>query len=340
MNTLLVNQSLLAYNTFGVEATARYFMEADSLAAVQTALRLPEVQGLPLLVLGGGSNLLFTRNFEGLVLKISLKGIELLDEDKQFYYVRAAAGENWHGFVQHCIAHGWAGVENLSLIPGTVGAAPIQNIGAYGVELKDVFEELQAIAIADGSLHTFSHSDCRFAYRESIFKHQAKGQYIIISVTFRLSKIPRINTSYGAISQTLAEMGIASPTIAEVSRAVIRIRQSKLPDPAELGNAGSFFKNPEIPKTQFEALQHQYPDMPAYPAATPDCVKVAAGWLIEQCGWKGKRMGNTGAHRKQALVLVNYGGASGMEIWQLAQQIQASVAEKFGICLQPEVNII
>lgn len=340
MNTLLVNQSLRPFNTFGIDATAHYFMEVDSISALQNALQLPEIQGLPLLVLGGGSNLLLTRNFEGFALKISLKGIELLHEDEQCYYVRAGAGENWHGFVQHCIANGWAGVENLSLIPGTVGAAPMQNIGAYGVELKDVFYELQALAIAEGSLHTFLHSDCRFGYRESVFKHEAKGKYIITSVTFRLRKTPQINVSYGAIRQTLEAMGISSPTIADVSRAVIHIRQSKLPDPTQLGNAGSFFKNPEIPKAQYDELKTRYPDLPAYPTDHPDRIKVAAGWLIEQCGWKGKRVGNTGAHKDQALVLVNYGGASGAEIWQLAQQIQASVAERFGVQLQPEVNVV
>jgi len=340
MNTLLANQSLRPFNTFGIDATARYFMEADSVTALQNALRLPEIQGLPLLVLGGGSNLLLTRDFEGFVLKISLKGIELVGEDEYFYYVRAGAGENWHGFVQHCIAKGWAGVENLSLIPGTVGAAPMQNIGAYGVELKDVFYELQALAIADSSLHTFSHSDCRFGYRESIFKYEAKGKYIITSVTFCLRKTPQINISYGAIRQTLEAMGIAAPTIADVSRAVIHIRQGKLPDPAHLGNAGSFFKNPEIPKAQYEELKARYPDLPAYPTEQPDRMKIAAGWLIEQCGWKGKRVGNTGAYKNQALVLVNYGGASGAEIWQLAQQIQASVAERFGVQLQAEVNVV
>ena len=340
MNTLLANQSLRPFNTFGIDATARYFMEADSVTALQNALRLPEIQGLPLLALGGGSNLLLTRDFEGFVLKISLKGIELVGEDEYFYYVRAGAGENWHGFVQHCIAKGWAGVENLSLIPGTVGAAPMQNIGAYGVELKDVFYELQALAIADSSLHTFSHSDCRFGYRESIFKYEAKGKYIITSVTFCLRKTPQINISYGAIRQTLEAMGIAAPTIADVSRAVIHIRQGKLPDPAHLGNAGSFFKNPEIPKAQYEELKIRYPDLPAYPTEQPDRMKIAAGWLIEQCGWKGKRVGNTGAYKNQALVLVNYGGASGAEIWQLAQQIQASVAERFGVQLQAEVNVV
>lgn len=340
MNTLLVNQSLRPFNTFGIDAATHYFMEVDSVAALQNALQLPDIQGLPLLVLGGGSNLLLTRNFEGFALKISLKGIELLHEDEQFYYVRTGAGENWHSFVQHSIANGWAGVENLSLIPGTVGAAPMQNIGAYGVELKDVFYELQALAVAEGSLHTFSHSDCRFGYRESVFKHEAKGKYIITSVTFRLRKTPQINVSYGAIRQTLEAMGISSPTIADVSSAVIHIRQSKLPDPAQLGNAGSFFKNPEIPKAQYDELKTRYPDLPGYPTDYPDRMKVAAGWLIEQCGWKGKRTGNTGAHKDQALVLVNYGGASGAEIWQLAQQIQASVAERFGVQLQAEVNVV
>ncbi|MCS6967729.1 MAG: UDP-N-acetylmuramate dehydrogenase [Cytophagales bacterium] len=339
MGELLANYSLKSLNTFGVEAKARYFMEVSSLEALRAVLQLPEVKNLPLLVLGEGSNVLFTRHFEGLVLKINLKGIKFLGKDSQFYYIQAAAGENWHQFVQTCLANHWAGVENLSLIPGTVGAAPVQNIGAYGVELKDVFYQLEAVDITSGKLCVFSKQDCQFGYRDSIFKRQVKGKYIITSVTFQLFQEPRINISYGNVKQTLAEMGITQPTIWDVSRAIIHIRQSKLPCPTRLGNAGSFFKNPEVPQEQATFLKSLYPHMPFYPSEKPGKVKLAAGWLIEQCGWKGKRIGKVGTYDRQALVVVNYGGASGAEIWQLAEQIRASVAEKFNLWLEPEVQV-
>jgi UDP-N-acetylmuramate dehydrogenase len=302
-------------------------------------LNNPDLQGIERLVLGGGSNVLLTRDFEGLVIKIGLKGIQKIREDQHHVWLKVAAGENWHEFVLHCIEQGYAGVENLSLIPGTVGAAPMQNIGAYGVEIKEVFEELTALNIATQQLVTFDLPTCRFGYRESIFKHEAKGRYIIVDVTFRLNKVPTYHVNYGDIQQTLAEMGVSDLSIKAVSDAVIRIRQSKLPNPAEIGNAGSFFKNPEIPKEQFEQLKAQHPTMPGY-ETSPATMKVPAGWLIEQAGWKGHRSGNVGVHARQALVLVNYGGGTGLEIKALSEKIQASVFERFGVKLQAEVNFV
>jgi UDP-N-acetylmuramate dehydrogenase len=332
--------SLRPHNTFGIEVRARYFVQVGTVPQLLAALALPQAQAGPLLVLGGGSNVLFTQDFPGLVIKLGLMGQEKLHEDGDHVWVRAGAGEPWHGFVQWSLAHGWGGLENLSLIPGTVGAAPMQNIGAYGVELRDTFHSLQAVEIATGQVQVFDNASCQFGYRESIFKHQAKGRYIIASVTFRLAKQPTLHLGYGAIRDTLAAAQIVEPTIHDVGRAVVQIRQSKLPDPAQLGNAGSFFKNPEIGQTQYDALKAEFPTLPGYPGTGPDRVKVAAGWLIEQCGWRGKRVGNTGAHKDQALVLVNYGGATGLEIWALAQAIQASVQAKFGIAIQPEVNLV
>ncbi|WP_234736079.1 UDP-N-acetylmuramate dehydrogenase [Tellurirhabdus bombi] len=335
------NISLKSYNTFGIDAKARYWVEVESQDDLKTLFQLTEFLTIPKLILGGGSNILLTRDFDGLVVKNNIKGIEVVREDSQHVYVRAGAGENWHNFVLYCVAHHYAGIENLSLIPGTVGAAPMQNIGAYGVEIEQVFEQLEAVHLKTGEIHTFLHSDCRFGYRESIFKHEAKGEYIITSVTFQLNKTPTFHTSYGAIQETLTEMGIADDqlSIKAISDAVIRIRRSKLPDPAEIGNAGSFFKNPEIPKEQFDRLKALYPAMPGYPIGET-AVKVPAGWLIEQAGWKGKRVGNTGVHTKQALVLVNHGGTTGEEVKALAAKIQASVADQFGIHLNPEVNFV
>ncbi|MCU0450034.1 MAG: UDP-N-acetylmuramate dehydrogenase [Bernardetiaceae bacterium] len=340
MSRLREHEPLQGYNTFGLAATARYFAHADSVATLRAILASPQAQAGPLLILGGGSNLLLTADFPGLVIKIDLQGIEKTAETDHHVWVRAGAGENWHQFVMHCLDQNWAGLENLSLIPGTVGAAPMQNIGAYGVELKDTFTELEAVEIATGDLQRFDREACQFGYRESIFKHWAKGRFVITSVTFKLDKQATLHTHYGAITDTLKAMQVAEPTIRTVSQAVIHIRQSKLPDPAKLGNAGSFFKNPEIPTPQFEQLQAQHPGLPGYPGQAPGFTKVAAGWLIEQCGWRGKRVGNTGAHRDQALVLVNYGGATGQEIWALAQAIQQSVRERFGIELRAEVNVV
>lgn len=336
---LITDQNLLPYNTFGLNANSKAFAEVHSINKLREVLTTPEAKQLPLLILGGGSNILLTQDHPGLVIKNSIKGIDLVKEDNEHVWLKAYAGEVWHDLVMYTVDKGLGGIENLSLIPGQVGAAPMQNIGAYGVELVQVFEELEALHIANGELHTFDKDACQFGYRESIFKHDLKGQYVICSITIKLSKHPKPNTSYGAITDTLKEMGVDQPTVKDISNAVIAIRQSKLPDPKELGNAGSFFKNPEISKEAFGELQKVHPNVPHYPLES-GLVKVPAGWLIEQAGWKGKRIGNTGSHAKQALVLVNYGNATGAEIWQLAMDIQASVKQQFNITIKPEVNVI
>lgn len=333
------NVSLQPYNTFGIEVKANKFARFKSVQELQEILMHPDVKHENKLVLGGGSNLLFTKDFDGVVLQNYIKGIEILNENDDHALVKAGGGEVWHEFVLYTLEQDLGGLENLSLIPGTVGAAPLQNIGAYGVELKDVFHELEAVHIETGNIKTFNRPDCRFGYRESIFKNKLKGQYIVTSVTFKLHKKPVLNTSYGAISSVLDELKIQYPTIQDISSVVCNIRRSKLPDPAVIGNAGSFFKNPEIPVEQFEVLKDQFPAIPSYPVSDTT-VKVPAGWLIEQCGWKGKVISNYGVHRNQALVLVNYGGASGNHIRQLAWDIIESVYKKFGIRLHPEVNII
>ena len=335
---VLQDVSLQPHNTFGLEARARHWITITATEQLQELLRDPTYQSVPKLVLGGGSNVLFTQDFAGLLIKIAIPGISVVKEDDDEVYVRSGAGVGWHELVMHCIERGYGGIENLSLIPGTVGAAPMQNIGAYGVEIKDVFSSLEAVEIATGNRHTFELADCQFGYRSSVFKHERKGQYIITSVTLRLRKQPVLNTSYGAIAETLARKHIHAPTIRDVSEAVIDIRRSKLPDPQQIGNAGSFFKNPVIPRAQYEALLTDYPTMPGYP--TEQAVKVPAGWLIEQCGWKGKRVGNIGVHNQQALVLVHFGGGQGSALMTLAQDIKASVLKKFGIVIEPEVNMI
>ncbi len=334
---ILSNQSLLAYNTFGINATTQHWIHATSVEHVKEGLTFSRDKKL--LVLGGGSNILLLKDWDGLSLHVGLKGIEKIGEDPDYCYVKAGAGENWHHFVLYCLDNNLGGVENLSLIPGNVGAGPMQNIGAYGVEIKDVFYELEAINRNDLTLHTFSNQDCEFGYRSSIFKTRAKDEFIILSVTFRFSKNPALNTSYGAIENELNDQGINAPDMKDVSNAVIAIRSSKLPDPAKIGNAGSFFKNPVISAKTFEQLKSSYTDMSAYPQADGS-VKVAAGWLIEKAGWKGKRMGNFGVHAHQALVLVNYGGANGSDIYQLSEDILQDVKSKFGIELEREVNII
>lgn len=331
------NISLKPYNTFGIDVQARYFSSFSSSEELTELLR--ETLSNNLLILGGGSNILFTQPFNGLVLKNEWKGIELVRQDKDYYYVRAHAGEKWHTFVLYCIANNYAGVENLSLIPGNIGASPMQNIGAYGVEIKDVFYELEAYHLKEHTIHTFGLDDCHFGYRESVFKNKYANQYAILNVTYRLRKQPVFHTSYGAIGQELEKMKVSELSIKAISDAVIRIRSSKLPDPANTGNAGSFFKNPVITKTHFEELKRLFPDIQGYPAEE-NKIKVAAGWLIEQCGWKGYRKGDAGCYDKQALVLVNYGNASGQEIYDLSTSIIQSVAEKFQIRLEREVNIL
>ncbi len=338
--TVTENVSLKSFNTFGIEARARYFVRVQTTAELHDVLANPVYRPLPKLVLGGGSNVLFINDFfDGLVIKIDIKGITVLEETQQSVRLEVGAGEVWHDLVVHTIEKGYSGLENLSLIPGTVGAAPMQNIGAYGVEIKETFDSLEALHVESGESRRFTNAECRFGYRESVFKHELKGQYIITSVRFNLSKIPVFHTSYGAIQDTLREMGIGELSVKAISEAVCHIRRSKLPDPAQIGNAGSFFKNPEIPKAQFEALKAQYPGIPGY-VTSPDFVKVPAGWLIEQCGWKGKVVGATGVHKMQALVLVNYGDAKGQEIKALAEEVQRSVQERFGIRLTPEVNFL
>jgi UDP-N-acetylmuramate dehydrogenase len=330
------NVSLQAYNTFGLSAQAKEFYTINAVADIQKLLPITQ----PLLVLGGGSNMLFTQNWEGVVLKMDIKGIDKINENSQFVTVKIGAGENWHQVVLWSVNENLGGMENMSLIPGTVGAAPIQNIGAYGAELKDVFVELEALELKTGKVKTFSKRACKFGYRESIFKQTKKGEYIIVSVTVRLRKNPRtFNTNYGDVSRILAQ-NKAKKSLKAVSDAVIAIRKSKLPDPAELGNSGSFFKNPEIPRAQYTALVALHPTLPSYNVADPDRVKIPAGWLIEQAGWKGKRVGNTGSHAQQALVLVNYGGATGAEVHALALSIIEDVRAKFGVSLSPEVNIL
>ncbi len=329
--------SLKPYNSFGIDMPAKTF------APFHTENELKELLSArnpkePLLVLGGGSNVLLTQPFDGWVLQNRIPGIKVCRENDDFVWVCAGAGENWHHFVTYCIAQGWAGVENLSLIPGCVGASPMQNIGAYGVEIKDVFETLEALHIEDKSAVTFAASDCAFGYRESVFKRSLKNQFIITSVTFRLHKKPVYHTAYGAIQQELEAMGITELSIKAISDAVIRIRKSKLPDPAVTGNAGSFFKNPEIENSLFSTLSQNYPDLPGYPAKE-GYTKVPAGWLIEKAGWKGHREGDAGVHPKQALVLVNYGKATGQQIFDLSEKILQSIQNQFGIVLEREVNI-
>jgi len=331
------NISLKALNTFGINADARFFAtfsNTDELAALTTNdLRVPTM------ILGGGSNLLFTGNFNGLVLKNEIKGIEKIKEDDEFVWLKAGAGENWHQFVLYCIENNLGSVENLSLIPGNVGAGPMQNIGAYGVEMKDVFHELQAFHLQEKKLIPFTLADCGFGYRDSVFKRKYSNQFAILTVTCRLRKKPMFNTSYGAITQELEKAGVKELSIKAISDAVIRIRSSKLPDPSVIGNAGSFFKNPQITAQQFLTIKEQFPAIVAYPLEDGS-VKLAAGWLIEQCGWKGYRKGDAGCHAKQALVLVNYGNASGKEIYDLSTEILQSVKEKFAVTLEKEVNIV
>src|SRR5690554_4224395 len=331
------NVNLKPYNTFGLSIRTKYFASFSSINALKSLLS--EVKNEKLLILGGGSNVLFQGNFHGVTLRNEIKGIELVEENDKNVILKVGAGVVWHDFVMHTISNGWGGIENLSLIPGSVGASPMQNIGAYGVEIKDVFDSLEAIEIATGELHTFSHQDCQFGYRESVFKKELKGKYIIVSVSYKLSKQPKLNTSYGAINSELATRGITQPSIKDVSDVVIAIRQSKLPDPKEIGNAGSFFKNPVIPKSHYIALQKTYENIHSYPVSK-DTVKVPAGWLIDNAGWKGKTIGEYGVHKNQALVLVNYGKANGNDIFQLSEDIIADIYKRYQIKLEREVNII
>ena len=332
------NYLLKELNTFGISAYAKYFSEFNSTEELQALLNDANKQ-IPAFILGGGSNILFTKNVDGFVLKNNIPGIEIVTEDAKEIFIKAGAGVNWHQFVKYCVNNNYAGVENLSLIPGNVGASPMQNIGAYGVEIKDVFYELEAFHIHEKVIEEFSASDCEFGYRESVFKKKFKNQFVILNVTYRLKKNPEFNISYGAIQQELDKMNIHDLSIKAISDAVIAIRSSKLPDPNVIGNAGSFFKNPVIDNVQFQQVKNQYPEIPFYKSGN-EHFKIPAGWLIEQCGWKGYRNGDAGCYEKQALVLVNYGNATGKEIVELSEKIKLSVKKKFGIFLESEVNII
>ncbi|QKX07503.1 UDP-N-acetylmuramate dehydrogenase [Aquimarina sp. TRL1] len=329
-------KSLKKYNTFGIDVTASEFISIQSEGELIEVLKLQK----PFFVLSGGSNMLLTKNIEALVIHMNNKGISVENTSDTSVQIKAMAGENWHDFVQYCVTNDYGGLENLSLIPGCVGSAPIQNIGAYGVELKDSFIRCSAIHIKTREKRIFTKEECMFGYRNSIFKNDIKGQYIITSVTFELThKTHTINTSYGAIEKELSKNEIEQPTIRDIANAVIAIRKSKLPDPKEIGNSGSFFKNPVIPTKLFTEIKAQYPEIPSYPV-DDQTTKVPAGWLIEQCGFKGKRWGDAGIHKNQALVLVNYGNATGKEIVEISRSIQKEVADKFNIVLETEVNII
>jgi len=335
------NFNLKPFNTFGISAKCLYFGTFSSVEELKSALAEIKKFNLPFMILGGGSNILLTKDYEGIVLRNEIKGFEIISETENEVIVRSGAGESWHEFVMKCLENNLAGIENLSLIPGSVGASPMQNIGAYGVEVKDVFHSLEALQIDSSIILSFDKTACEFGYRESVFKRKLKDQYVITSVEFRLQKEANVNTSYGAINDELEAKGISNPTIRDVSNAVIAIRQSKLPDPKEIGNAGSFFKNPVIEKSHAEKILLEYPDMPNYPDRTsPNLTKLAAGWLIEKAGFKGKRIENYGVHAKQALVLVNYGGCTGKNIYDLSTEILATIKEKFGVELEHEVNMI
>jgi UDP-N-acetylmuramate dehydrogenase len=332
------NISLKPYNTFGLDKKAKFFVIIQSVSELVDSLKWANEQNLPILILGGGSNILLTQDQNLLVIKIELKGIQPQWETDEHIWIEAASGEIWHDLVLYGIMKNWGGLENLSLIPGTVGASPMQNIGAYGVEIKDVFQSLKALNRNNFEIEEFNSAQCLFGYRESIFKHELKDQYIILSVTFKLDKNPILKLEYGAIKEVLSKKQVINPTIKSVSDAVIEIRQSKLPDPKKIGNAGSFFKNPTISLAYFERLKSIYPNIPGF--ANEDGIKIPAAWLIDQCGWKGKRFGNVGVHAHQPLVLVNFGDGEGKDIQELSTQIQTSVLEKFEIKLNPEVNFL
>jgi UDP-N-acetylmuramate dehydrogenase len=331
--------SLKPFNTFGVEAKARYYTFVEDLATFQQGLQRPDLQALPKLVLGGGSNILFTRNFPGWVIQVGFKDIAKINEGDQHVDIKAGAGLDWHTLVVYCVQQGYAGIENLSLIPGTVGGAPIQNIGAYGVELSEVLESLEAMEISTGKIRTFSNGECRFGYRESIFKSELKEQYMVLSITLRLQKAPTFKIEYGDIQAILAAMQVKELSIKSISEAVIRIRQSKLPDPKIVGNAGSFFRNPIVEKATLEKIKSQHPDLVYYNLPNNQ-TKIAAAWLIEKSGWKGYKKGGVGVDSNHALILINYGNATGQAIYKLAQSIQQSVEAKFNIHLVPEVNVV
>ncbi len=332
------NYSLKSYNTFGIDAKAKHFVTVNTLEELKEVLRLNDYPNK--FILGGGSNMLLTKDIDALVVHIDLKGIAIVEKNDNFVFIKAYAGENWHEFVTFCLNEDYGGLENLSLIPGNVGSAPIQNIGAYGIELKDLFVSCDTLNLNTLEEKTFDYIQCNFGYRESIFKQELKDQYLITSVTFKLTiKDHSLNTQYGAIDSQLKFMNIEQPTIQDISNAVIAIRQSKLPDPKKIGNSGSFFKNPVIPVERLESLKLNFPDIPSYTVSDYE-VKIPAGWLIEKAGFKGKTLGDYGVHKHQALVLVNYGNAKGSDIFNLAVLIQETIYQIFGIKIETEVNII
>ena len=331
--------SLAQLNSFGFAVSARYFLRAETVGDIQQALAFIDQHSLPLLILGGGSNLVFSDDYPGLVLQLALTGIEVLDDGPDDCLIKSAAGENWHQLVNWTLQQGYYGLENLSLIPGSVGAAPIQNIGAYGVELNSVFESLTAIDRSTGEEVVLGPAECAFGYRDSVFKGAGKERYIVTAVTLKLTKQPNLDTRYGVISDELNRMGVEQPDPAAVAEAVCRIRRSKLPDPEVLGNAGSFFKNPVVSEQHYQSLRKRFPELVSYPLADGQ-VKLAAGWLIDQLGWKGKRAGDVGVHDKQALVLVNHGGGNGKDVLMLARDISDSVNETYGIELEIEPMVV
>ena len=330
--------SLLQHNTFGMDVQASLFIEYASVIELKDILRQYSLEAGRWLHVGGGSNLLFTEDYPGIILHSDIRGYEVVKEDAQDVIVRVGAGEVWDDFVAYTVAQGWYGAETLSLIPGEVGASAVQNIGAYGVEVKDLIVEVETIEVATGQERVFTNAECGYAYRESIFKHSLKGQYIVTKVSYRLSKKPFYHLDYGNVRTELEKRG-CEQTLNNVRQVIIDIREAKLPDPKVQGNAGSFFMNPIVPRSQFEALQAVYPQMPHY-EVDAERVKIPAAWMIDQCGWKGKKLGRAGVHDKQALVLVNTGGATGKEIITLSEEIQKSVNDKFGVCIMPEVNFI
>ena len=330
--------SLLPHNTFGMDVKASLFIEYTSVEELKDILRQYSLQDGTWLHIGGGSNLLFTADYPGIILHSAIKGVEVISEDADEVIVRAGAGEVWDDFVAYTVERGWYGAENLSLIPGEVGASAVQNIGAYGMEAKDLIVKVETVEVATGDVRVFNNEECGYAYRESVFKHSLKGQYIVTKVSYRLSKTPSFHLDYGNVRAELEKRG-CELTLSNVRQTIIDIREAKLPDPKVQGNAGSFFMNPIVPRAQFESLLAVYPQMPHY-EVDAERVKVPAAWMIDQCGWKGKRLGNAGVHDKQALVLVNVGGATGEEVIRLSEAIQKSVFDKFGISISPEVNFI
>ncbi|MDB9990449.1 UDP-N-acetylmuramate dehydrogenase [Flavobacteriales bacterium] len=336
---IIENYPLLNLNTFGLDIKAKYFTSINTVNELIEIKKTNKFKDLELLVLGGGSNILFTKDFDGLVILNNIKGKEIIVQNHHSVFLKIGAGENWHELVMYCVDKGWGGIENLSLIPGNTGTAPMQNIGAYGVEIKETFVELEALEILSGKIVKFNNSDCEFGYRESVFKNKMKNQYIILNITLELKKNPVFNVNYGDVKTILENQNIKNPSIKDVSNAIISIRRSKLPDPKKIGNSGSFFKNPIVSLKKLKLIQNKYPKIISYKINENE-FKIAAGWMIEIAGWKGKRFNNFGVHEKQALVLVNYGLANGMEIFNLSEKIILDIKDKFGITLEREVNII